>query len=172
MAGQPQCQLWRVDIGRDHPPPKLTDDVPVKAVSAYSIVGQSVPRVDLPAKAWRTGLCARCARHAAWPRGAAALRRRRRGLCRQQPDRGRQKPRSAIFTATWLLSSETAFDGVVAEQEENAIGAAAQLKVTLKRVTLPDLEISRRRCAQSVKPPNADRQGRRRATPGLERRQN
>ncbi len=29
----------------------LADDVTVKAVSAYSIVGQSVPRVDLPAKA-------------------------------------------------------------------------------------------------------------------------
>jgi nicotinate dehydrogenase subunit B len=30
---------------------ELSDDVPVKEVSAYSIVGQSVPRVDLPAKA-------------------------------------------------------------------------------------------------------------------------
>src|SRR5580692_9910361 len=30
---------------------ELSDDVPVKIVSAYSIVGQSVPRVDLPAKA-------------------------------------------------------------------------------------------------------------------------
>src|ERR1700694_2629420 len=30
---------------------ELKDDVPVKAVSAYSIVGQSQPRVDLPAKA-------------------------------------------------------------------------------------------------------------------------
>src|SRR3954471_261733 len=30
---------------------ELADNVPVKATSAYSIVGQSVPRVDLPAKA-------------------------------------------------------------------------------------------------------------------------
>ena len=30
---------------------ELADDVPVKAASAYTIVGQSVPRVDLPAKA-------------------------------------------------------------------------------------------------------------------------
>ncbi|MBA2402525.1 MAG: molybdopterin-dependent oxidoreductase, partial [Bradyrhizobium sp.] len=30
---------------------ELADDVPVKDVSAYSIVGQSMPRVDLPAKA-------------------------------------------------------------------------------------------------------------------------
>src|ERR1700704_1721469 len=30
---------------------ELSDDVAVKAVSAYTIVGQSVPRVDLPAKA-------------------------------------------------------------------------------------------------------------------------
>src|SRR3954453_5813985 len=29
----------------------LTDGIPVKAVDTYSIVGQSVPRVDLPAKA-------------------------------------------------------------------------------------------------------------------------
>src|SRR5882672_1381102 len=30
---------------------ELADDVPVKAVEGYSIVGQSMPRVDLPAKA-------------------------------------------------------------------------------------------------------------------------
>src|SRR6201999_547343 len=30
---------------------ELANDVPVKAVSAYTVVGQSVPRVDLPAKA-------------------------------------------------------------------------------------------------------------------------
>ena len=30
---------------------ELADDVPVKDVSSYTIVGQSVPRVDLPAKA-------------------------------------------------------------------------------------------------------------------------
>src|SRR5712671_6446742 len=30
---------------------ELADDVPVKAINAYTIVGQSVPRIDLPAKA-------------------------------------------------------------------------------------------------------------------------
>ena len=30
---------------------ELADDVPVKSADAYTIVGQSVPRVDLPAKA-------------------------------------------------------------------------------------------------------------------------
>ena len=30
---------------------ELADDVPLKAVNAYTIVGQSVPRIDLPAKA-------------------------------------------------------------------------------------------------------------------------
>src|SRR6266702_6621539 len=30
---------------------ELADDVPVKAVNAYTIVGQSMPRIDLPAKA-------------------------------------------------------------------------------------------------------------------------
>ena len=38
-------------IGDDTIRLELADDVPVKAVGSYSIVGQSVPRVDLPAKA-------------------------------------------------------------------------------------------------------------------------
>ena len=72
---------------------ELADDVAVKAVGDYAIVGQSVPRVDLPAKA--TGeLIYRArhprARHAARPRGAPALCRRRcRPVRRHQPDRGR-----------------------------------------------------------------------------------
>src|SRR5262245_2393826 len=37
-------------IGDDAIRLELADDVPVKPASAYSIVGQSVPRVDLPAK--------------------------------------------------------------------------------------------------------------------------
>ena len=72
---------------------ELADDVPVKAVSAYTIVGQSVPRVDLPAKATgEAGLCPRRARarHAARPRRPPALCRRRcRPVRRHQPDRGR-----------------------------------------------------------------------------------
>ena len=53
------------------------------------------------------------------------------------------------------------FVGVVAEREENAIKAAAQLKVSWKPVpTLPDLEGHRNRAArQSVDAANADRQG-------------
>ena len=73
---------------------ELADEVPLKPVDSYRIVGQSMPRVDLPAKATgEAGLCSRHARarHAAWPRGAAALcRRRRRSFCRHQPDRGRR----------------------------------------------------------------------------------
>src|SRR5262249_39434735 len=38
-------------IGEDIIRIELADDVPVKQASAYSIVGKSVPRVDLPAKA-------------------------------------------------------------------------------------------------------------------------
>ena len=73
---------------------ELADDVPVKAVEAYSIVGQSVPRTDLPAKA--TGELVyvhdvRVPLHAARPRGAPALCRRRcRRIRRHQPDRGRR----------------------------------------------------------------------------------
>ena len=72
---------------------ELADDVPVKAVSAYSIVGQSVPRTDLPAKATGELVYVHDVRvpvHAARPRGAAALCRRRcRRFRRHQPDRGR-----------------------------------------------------------------------------------
>ena len=58
----------------------------------------------------RTGLCSRRARarHAAWPRGAPALCRRRcRRLCRHQPDRGRRSLGRAIFRG-WSPSSGSA----------------------------------------------------------------
>jgi len=41
---QSQHQLWRVDRRRRDSGLELADDVPVKAVEGYSIVGQSVPR--------------------------------------------------------------------------------------------------------------------------------
>jgi len=49
---------------------ELADNVPVKTVDSYTIVGQSVPRTDLPAKA--TGELVyvhdvRVPRHAPWP---------------------------------------------------------------------------------------------------------
>ena len=72
---------------------ELADDVPVKAVDAYThrrAVGAA--RRSSGQGHRRTGLCARRARarHAAWPRGAPALCRRRcRRFRRHQPDRGR-----------------------------------------------------------------------------------
>jgi len=98
----------------------------VKDVDAYSIVGKSVPRVDLPAKAtgelvftFTTSACPACCT----ARRAPALRRRR---CRR-------------FVGTSLIAVDEAsvrdipgliavvrigdFVGVVAEREENAIKA-------------------------------------------------
>ena len=90
--GQSQRQLWRTDRRRDHPPRagrrrprqsrrRLYHRRPVG--SAHRPAGQGDGR---------TGLCPRRARarHAAWPRGAAALCRRRcRRFRRHQPDRRR-----------------------------------------------------------------------------------
>ena len=90
---QPQRQLRRIDRRRDHPARACGRG----AAQAGRFV-QHRRAVD-PARRSRRqghrrgGLCSRRARarHAAWPRGAAALRRRRRRrFCRHEPDRGRR----------------------------------------------------------------------------------
>src|SRR6202166_2464269 len=123
---------------------ELADDVAVKAVDAYSIVGQSVPRVDLPAKA--TGDLV----HVHDVRVPGMLH----GRVVRPPYAGVD---AGAFVGTSLIAvDETSlrnipglvavvrigdFVGVIAEREENAIKAAAQLKVTWKLTpTLPDLK--------------------------------
>ena len=73
---------------------RLAVDAPLKRADEYRIVGQSVPRVDIPAKArGELGLRARHARagHAARPRGAPAVcGRRPRRLHRQHAGVGRR----------------------------------------------------------------------------------
>ena len=122
---------------------ELTDDVPVKAVSAYSIVGQSVPRVDLPAKATGELVYVHDVRMPGMLHGRVV----------RPPYAGVD---AGAFVGSSLIAVDEAsvrdipglvavvrngdFVGVVAEREENAIRAAAQLKVTWKQVpTLPDL---------------------------------
>ena len=123
---------------------ELADDVPVKSVGAYSIVGQSVPRVDLPAKATGELVYVHDMRVPGMLHGRVV-----------------RPPYAGVdvgdFIGTSLIAVDEAsvrdipglvavvrigdFVGVVAEREENAIKAAAQLKVTWKQVpTLPDLE--------------------------------
>ena len=146
---------------------ELADDVPVKAVSAYTIVGQSVPRVDLPAKATGELVYVHDMRVPGMLHGRVV-----------------RPPYAGVdvgdFIGTSLIAvDETSvrdipglvavvrigdFVGVVAEREENAIKAAAQLKVTWKPVpTLPDLkDIETALRANPSDAANADRQGRRR----------
>src|ERR1700710_2978140 len=121
----------------------LADDVPVKAIDAYTIVGQSMPRVDLPAKA--TGEL------------VYVHDMRVHGML---PGRVVRPPYAGVdardFVGTSLIAVDESsvrgipglvavirigdFVGVVAEREENAIKAAARLKVTWKPTpTLPDL---------------------------------
>jgi nicotinate dehydrogenase subunit B len=123
---------------------ELADDVPVKSADAYTIVGQSVPRVDLPAKA--TGEL------------AYVHDMRVPGMLHGRVVR---PPYAGVDVGDFIGNSLIAVDeasvrdipgliavvrigdfvGVVAEREENAIKAAAQLKVTWKPVpTLPDLK--------------------------------
>ena len=122
---------------------ELADDVPVKAVSAYSIVGQSVPRTDLPAKATGELVYVHDVRVPLMLHGRVV----------RPPYAGVD---AGAFVGTSLIAVDEAsvrdikglvavvrigdFVGVVAEREENAIKAAAQLKVSWKPTpTLPDL---------------------------------
>jgi nicotinate dehydrogenase subunit B len=123
---------------------ELADDVPVKAVSAYSIVGQSQPRIDLPAKATGELVYVHDVRVPGMLHGRVV----------RPPYAGVD---AGPFVGTSLISVDESsvrnipgivkvvqigdFVGVVAEREENAIKAAAGLKVNWKPVpTLPDLE--------------------------------
>jgi nicotinate dehydrogenase subunit B len=123
---------------------ELADDVAVKAVDAYSIVGQSVPRVDLPAKATGEMVYVHDVRVPGMLHGRVV----------RPPYAGVD---AGAFVGTSLIAvDETSlrdipglvavvrigdFVGVIAEREENAVKAAAQLKVTWKPTpTLPDLK--------------------------------
>jgi nicotinate dehydrogenase subunit B len=122
---------------------ELADDVQVKDVSAYGIVGQSVPRVDLPAKATGELVYVHDMRLPGMLHGRVV----------RPPYAGID---AGPFVGTSLIAVDEAsvrdipgliavvrigdFVGVVAEREENAIKAAAQLKITWKPVpVLPDL---------------------------------
>ena len=140
---------------------------PVKAVGDYAIVGQSMPRVDLPAKATGELTFVHDIRLPGMLHGRVV-----------------RPPYSGVdagpFVGTSLIAVDESsvrdipglvavvrigdFVGVVAEREENAIRAAEQLAVSWKPT--PKLHRSRRcrdRAArQSVDAAHADRQGRRR----------
>src|ERR1700704_2169484 len=123
---------------------ELADDVQVKDLSAYPIVGQSVPRIDLPAKATGELVYVHDMRLPGMLHGRVV----------RPPYAGID---AGPFVGTSLIAVDEAsvrdipglvavvrigdFVGVVAEREENAIKAAAQLKVIWKPVpTLPDLK--------------------------------
>jgi nicotinate dehydrogenase subunit B len=123
---------------------ELADDVPVKSADAYTIVGQSVPRVDLPAKATGELVYVHDVRIPGMLHGRVV-----------------RPPYAGVDAGDFIGNSLIAVDessvsdipglvavvrlgdfvGVVAEREENAIKAAAQLKVSWKPTpTLPDLK--------------------------------
>jgi nicotinate dehydrogenase subunit B len=123
---------------------ELADDVPVKAVEAYTIVGQSVPRVDLPAKATGELVYVHDVRVPGMLHGRVV----------RPPYAGVD---AGAFVGSSLIAVDEAsvrdipglvavvsigdFIGLVAEREENAVKAAAQLKVSWKPTpTLPDLK--------------------------------
>jgi nicotinate dehydrogenase subunit B len=122
---------------------ELTEDVPVKAVESYSIVGQSMPRVDLPAKATGELVYVHDVRVPGMLHGRVV----------RPPYAGVD---AGPFVGTSLIAVDEAsvqdiaglvavvrigdFVGVVAEREENANKAAQRLKVSWKPTpTLPDL---------------------------------
>jgi nicotinate dehydrogenase subunit B len=123
---------------------ELADDIKVKAVEAYSIVGQSVPRTDLPAKATGELVYVHDVRLPGMLHGRVV----------RPPYAGVD---AGPFVGTSLIAVDEAsvrnipglvavvrigdFVGVITEREENAVKAAAQLKVSWKPTpTLPDLK--------------------------------
>jgi nicotinate dehydrogenase subunit B len=123
---------------------ELADDVPLKAVHAYTIVGQSVPRADLPAKATGELVYVHDVRVPGMLHGRVV----------RPPYAGVD---AGAFVGTSLIAVDEAsvrdipglvavvrigdFVGVIAEREENAVKASAQLKVSWKPTpTLPDLK--------------------------------
>src|ERR1700753_2378219 len=131
-------------IGDDVIRLELAEDVELKSTDAYRIVGQSMPRVDLPAKATGELVYVHDMRVPGMLHGRVV-----------------RPPYAGVdvgdFVGTSLLEiDETSvrdipglvavvciadFVGVVAEREENAIKAASQLKITWKTTpTLPDLD--------------------------------
>src|ERR1700734_2218287 len=130
-------------IGDDIIRLELADDVKLKPTGDYRIVGQSVPRVDLPAKATGELVYVHDIRVPGMLHGRVV----------RPPYAGVD---AGAFVGTSLIAVDEAsvrdipglvavvkigdFVGVIAEREENAIKAAAQLKVTWKPTpTLPDL---------------------------------
>ncbi len=146
---------------------ELADDVTVKDVSAYSIVGQSVPRVDLPAKATGELVYVHDMRMPGMLHGRVV----------RPPYAGID---AGPFVGTSLIAVDEAsvrdipglvavvrigdFVGVVAEREENAIKAAAQLESQLEAGADParPRRTRHRAARQSIDAKDTDRQGRRR----------
>ena len=123
---------------------ELADDVLVKAVNAYTIVGQSVPRVDVPAKATGELVYVHDVRIPGMLHGRVV----------RPPYAGVD---AGNFVGTSLIAVDESsvrdipglvavvrigdFVGVIAEREENAVKAATQLKVRWKPTPiLPDLK--------------------------------
>src|SRR5205814_1055465 len=123
---------------------ELTDNVSLKAVDTYTIVGQSVPRTDLPAKATGELVYVHDVRVPGMLHGRVM----------RPPYAGVD---AGPFVGTSLIAVDEAsvrdipglvaivrigdFVGVVAEREENAVKAAGRLKVIWKPTpTLPDLD--------------------------------
>jgi nicotinate dehydrogenase subunit B len=123
---------------------ELAEDVSVKTVDAYTIVGQPVPRVDLPAKATGELVYVHDMRVPGMLHGRVV----------RPPYAGVD---AGDFVGTSLIAVDESsvrgipglvavvrigdFVGVIAEREENAVKAAAQLRVRWKPTPiLPDLK--------------------------------
>jgi len=123
---------------------ELDNTVPVKAIDAYTIVGQSVPRVDVPAKATGELVYVHDVRVPGMLHGRV-VRPLYAGV-----DAGDfvgtsliAVDESSVRDIPGLVAVVTIGDfvGVVTEREENAVKAAAQLKVSWKPTpTLPNLK--------------------------------
>ena len=146
---------------------ELAEDVPVKSAAAYTIVGQSQPRIDLPAKATGELVYVHDVRVPGMLHGRVV----------RPPYAGVD---AGDFVGTSLIAVDESsvrdipglvavvrigdFVGVVAEREENAVKAAARAQGHLE-IDTDAARPQRHRdgaARQSIAAPDPDRQGRRR----------
>jgi nicotinate dehydrogenase subunit B len=123
---------------------ELAEDVAVKAVGNYTIVGQSVPRVDLPAKATGELVYVHDVRVPGMLHGRVVRPPYAgvdAGACVGSSLIGVDEVSVRDIPGLVAVVRIGDFIGVVAEREENAVKAASQLKVSWKPTpTLPDLK--------------------------------
>jgi nicotinate dehydrogenase subunit B len=129
-----QCRYGHV-LQAQHVALTLALATPLKPAAEHRLIGQTVQRMDIPAKvSGEAGVCARhaCARHAAWARGAPALCGADHGDFIGNTLASVDESSIAHIPGVRAVVVIRDFVGVVAEREEQAEQAMRELRVQWK----------------------------------------